>query len=34
MNTGPKWVDKVLESYPNLEDEVYAEIKKFMSELN
>ena len=31
---GPEWVNIVLETYPNLDDEVYSEIKKFIAELN
>lgn len=27
---GPDWTNKVLEAYPNLNDEIYNEIKKFM----
>lgn len=30
---GIKWVDKVLESYPNMEDEIYNEAKIFMQEI-
>ena len=28
------WVNKVLEKYPDLDDEAYSEIKKFIAELN
>ncbi len=31
---GPEWVNKVLESYPNLNDTVYNRIKEFISSIN
>lgn len=30
---GPKWVDKVLHDYPNLDDEVYKQLKDFVESL-
>ena len=31
---GPDWVNKVLEKYPDLSTEVYAQVKQFISEMN
>jgi len=31
---GPDWVNKVLEKYPDLDDEAYSGIKRFIAELN
>ena len=31
---GPDWVNKVLEKYPDLSAEVYAQVKQFISEMN
>lgn len=31
---GPEWVNKVLETYPNLDDEVYNSITEFISSMN
>ena len=31
---GPTWVNAVLEKYPNLEDNIYEEIKKFVQSWN
>ena len=31
---GPDWVNEVLEKYPDLDNEVYSDIKKFIAELN
>lgn len=31
---GPEWVNKVLEEYPDLDNSVYEQITKFVSELN
>lgn len=31
---GPDWVNEVLEKYPDLDNEVYSKIKKFIAELN
>ena len=31
---GPDWVNKVLEKYPDLNTEVYAQVKQFISEMN
>lgn len=33
-NHGPKWVNNVLREYPDLNDEVYDELKKFILEMN
>lgn len=33
-NHGPEWVNSVLENYPNFNDNVYDEVKKFISEIN
>lgn len=32
-NHGIKWVDNVLETYPDIEDEIYKEAKSFMQEI-
>lgn len=31
---GPEWVNKVLETYPNLDDSIYDNIKQFIQEIN
>lgn len=31
---GPEWTNRVLDAYPDLNDEVYANIKQFISELD
>lgn len=31
---GPEWVNRVLDTYPNLDDSVYDNIKKFISDMN
>ena len=30
---GPEWTNRVLDAYPDLNDDVYASIKSFISEL-
>ena len=31
---GPEWVNKVLETYPDLSDDVYVQIRQFITEMN
>lgn len=31
---GPEWVNRVLETYPDLDDEVYSQIKNFITDMN
>ena len=31
---GPDWVNKVLEAYPNLNDDIYSDLRKFVIELD
>lgn len=31
---GPEWTNKVLETYPSIDDQVYDQIKEFMAKLN
>ena len=31
---GPDWVNKVLEKYPDLNAEVYAQVRQFISAMN
>ena len=31
---GPEWTNKVLETYPSIDDQVYNQIKEFMAKLN
>lgn len=31
---GPEWVNKVLETYPDLSDDIYVQIRQFITEMN
>ena len=31
---GPEWTNKVLETYPSIDNQVYDQIKEFMAKLN